>query len=149
MEIIVNDNLCRGCGVCIGACPYNAISLHEDKVIIDQTKCNFCQACIELCPTGALRLSKGEEITVLSEQNPIAVLQESEPQNLTQQKSNWGVVALTLFGQHVLPKMMDLVAGYLEQKSASTSERRDAYSDAKSFNDSNRRRRQRRGRMIS
>ena len=149
MEMIVIDDLCRGCGVCIGACPNNAISLCGGKAIIDQDKCRFCQSCINVCPRGALQLSKGEEIAVLSEQNTISVMNTPETQNLTQQKGSWGVLALSLFGQYVLPKMMELVTSYFEQRLVSTSESGKVSSEESSFNYSNHRRRQRHGRMIS
>lgn len=45
---------CCGCGVCMGACPKNAITMQQDKYgmlypIIDQSKCINCHLCINTC----------------------------------------------------------------------------------------------------
>ena len=41
--------LCVGCGVCIGACPINAITKEGHKVSIGET-CSACGECIAICP---------------------------------------------------------------------------------------------------
>jgi len=50
---VVKDK-CTGCGVCVDACPYNAIDMQEDIAIIDLPKCTLCGACIEQCPVDAI-----------------------------------------------------------------------------------------------
>ncbi|ABP49989.1 4Fe-4S dicluster domain-containing protein [Pyrobaculum arsenaticum] len=58
--VLVNDELCIGCGACIQACPYGARFFNPVKGVVD--KCTFCEhriyqgklpACVETCPTGA------------------------------------------------------------------------------------------------
>lgn len=58
--VLVNDDLCIGCGACIQACPYGARYSNPIKGVAD--KCTFCDhriyqgllpACVEACPTGA------------------------------------------------------------------------------------------------
>ena len=58
--VLVNDDLCIGCGACIQACPYGARFYNPIKGVVD--KCTFCShriyqgklpACVETCPTGA------------------------------------------------------------------------------------------------
>lgn len=58
--VLVNEDLCIGCGSCIPACPYGARYRHIEKKKVD--KCDFCQArrdrgdlpaCVTTCPTKA------------------------------------------------------------------------------------------------
>jgi Fe-S-cluster-containing dehydrogenase component len=59
--VILHEDLCNGCGRCIGACPYGA-----PKRTLEgrASKCHFCwrrldtgepPACVETCPTRALQ----------------------------------------------------------------------------------------------
>jgi TPP-dependent indolepyruvate ferredoxin oxidoreductase alpha subunit len=55
--ILVNENKCTGCGICIKSCQYNAVTLDSSKrkVII----CDTCQGnptCVKYCPKHALTL---------------------------------------------------------------------------------------------
>jgi len=65
----VNDQ-CNGCGVCVDACPFKAISISEDeqKAVINVTKCMGCGVCEDICAVSALKLerdpSKGEPLDV-------------------------------------------------------------------------------------
>jgi len=55
MTMLVNQELCKGCGICVDACPNGAISLSGGKAVIDQAKCTSCELCAEICPTSALQ----------------------------------------------------------------------------------------------
>ncbi|MBE9512786.1 MAG: FAD-dependent oxidoreductase [Chloroflexi bacterium] len=56
-EIEVNEDLCSGCGVCVGVCPYEASTLETSekgiKSAIDELKCKRCGVCVSACPSGA------------------------------------------------------------------------------------------------
>ena len=54
---------CIGCGSCLAACSFDALSAGSDRVRIDRERCTVCGACVEACPSGALTLV-GERITV-------------------------------------------------------------------------------------
>ena len=55
--VMVDQDVCRGCWMCVMACPFGAIVPDpEAKVAI---KCDACKdmeqpACVAACPTGAL-----------------------------------------------------------------------------------------------
>lgn len=55
--ITVNEEKCNGCGWCIQACKYGAITLHPDslKAIVCDT-CNGEPVCVQWCPESALGL---------------------------------------------------------------------------------------------
>jgi len=55
MELRVILEKCTGCGVCIYACPYNAIDVIDGKAKIFES-CVDCGACVDECPEGALVL---------------------------------------------------------------------------------------------
>jgi pyruvate formate lyase activating enzyme len=61
-EIVHRDSLCTNCGLCIEACPENAISLKDKGVSIDREKCTNCGDCTGACITGALKVM-GETMT--------------------------------------------------------------------------------------
>ncbi len=54
----VVEDLCSGCGICIGVCPYGAREMDEEKkkVKVTEVLCEGCGACTAACPTGAARL---------------------------------------------------------------------------------------------
>lgn len=55
-EVLINDNACQRCEVCVNKCPVDALYLENDKVKVDQDKCIFCGECQIICPTKAVRL---------------------------------------------------------------------------------------------
>ncbi|MBN1754846.1 CoB--CoM heterodisulfide reductase iron-sulfur subunit A family protein [bacterium] len=51
----INEEICSGCRICIGMCPFSAISRDIEKSIsvVDETLCRGCGTCSAACPTGA------------------------------------------------------------------------------------------------
>ncbi|MEW6662509.1 MAG: 4Fe-4S dicluster domain-containing protein [Bacillota bacterium] len=53
--VVVNNEDCTGCGLCIEACQYNSISLHPNTGLA--IKCDLCAGkpeCVLACPMGVL-----------------------------------------------------------------------------------------------
>lgn len=45
---------CIGCGKCVKACAFEAITLENNLAYIDHQKCKLCRKCAAECPTGAI-----------------------------------------------------------------------------------------------
>jgi len=50
----VYENTCISCGLCVEACPQDAMSLIEGKAVIDLGKCTACGECVRVCPVNAI-----------------------------------------------------------------------------------------------
>jgi uncharacterized protein (DUF362 family)/Pyruvate/2-oxoacid:ferredoxin oxidoreductase delta subunit len=50
---------CRLCGVCVEACPSQAIAIENGRLTFDYHRCIRCFCCRELCPDGALDVRDG------------------------------------------------------------------------------------------
>ena len=62
-RIIVDEKVCKGCSMCINACPKNIIALSKDRLnakgyhpatLTDKEKCIGCKACAIMCPDVAI-----------------------------------------------------------------------------------------------
>ena len=51
---------CLGCGDCVAACQFGAISVNPETGIaeVDEDKCTSCGACVKACPRGIIELRK-------------------------------------------------------------------------------------------
>jgi uncharacterized Fe-S center protein len=53
---VIDLSKCTGCGQCIEACAFKALSLLEEKVVRDEEKCLNCNNCLYLCPEKVFSL---------------------------------------------------------------------------------------------
>jgi NADH:ubiquinone oxidoreductase subunit F (NADH-binding)/(2Fe-2S) ferredoxin len=60
IEYVIDDEKCTGCGVCLRACPYGAISgAKKEPHIIDPLVCRRCGICAEGCAFEAITVHSG------------------------------------------------------------------------------------------
>lgn len=45
---------CKGCGICITVCKFDALRLEGEKILVDDPKCKLCSVCTFSCPDLAL-----------------------------------------------------------------------------------------------
>lgn len=51
---LIDEQRCSGCKLCIGLCPYGAISFEDGVCKIDETFCKGCGVCASACPVKAI-----------------------------------------------------------------------------------------------
>ncbi len=51
-------NICNHCTACVNACPYNALSIKDGKVIYDKIFCKECDLCLKACKHNSLPKAK-------------------------------------------------------------------------------------------
>ena len=68
--IIVNCERCKGCNLCVAACPLHILALTEKQVNkkgyqyavqMQQDTCNGCASCAIVCPDGCITVYKKRE----------------------------------------------------------------------------------------
>ena len=66
-RVIVNEDICKGCEMCVAACPLGIMALSSDRlngkgyypaVQIDESKCIGCAFCALMCPDVAITVEK-------------------------------------------------------------------------------------------
>lgn len=59
MALIIDKELCTGCGSCVDECPFEAMEL-KDGLAQSNDKCTLCGACVDACPEEAITLEEVE-----------------------------------------------------------------------------------------
>lgn len=66
-RVTFKENTCKGCGLCIDACPVKIIEIDSQKLnskgyhpahCIDMNKCRGCAMCATMCPDVAIIVEK-------------------------------------------------------------------------------------------
>jgi heterodisulfide reductase subunit A len=52
---VIDEELCSACRICIGLCPFTAITLDNEKgvSVVNDALCKGCGTCVAACPSGA------------------------------------------------------------------------------------------------
>ena len=60
--MIVDDDRCNGCGLCVEACPFSSVFLHPEKNVAKICDmCNGKPLCVKYCPAECIRYIAWEE----------------------------------------------------------------------------------------
>ncbi len=66
-KLIFNTDNCKGCGLCVDACPKHLLQLSRDRInrkghhpaeITDQEACVACTSCAIMCPDCIITIEK-------------------------------------------------------------------------------------------
>lgn len=61
------DDVCKGCGLCVQACPVKIIELDKHHInnkgynparVMDMEKCTGCASCARFCPDCAIEVER-------------------------------------------------------------------------------------------
>jgi heterodisulfide reductase subunit A len=77
----VVEELCSGCRICNGLCPFNAISFDAPRRVsaINSALCQGCGTCVAACPAGAIRGSAFSDEQVLAQIEGLLMANLSTP----------------------------------------------------------------------
>ena len=62
-RVTIDDFFCKGCGLCVDACPHEPIELVATKGYhpahcTDEDKCTGCATCATMCPDVAITVER-------------------------------------------------------------------------------------------
>jgi len=60
MAIRIIENKCKGCGICLNHCPFDALTMENSLAVVGPS-CTSCRVCIEKCPFDAIELIEVEK----------------------------------------------------------------------------------------
>lgn len=56
---VPDKTICVACGVCMQACPKNAVSVYKGCFArVDENKCVGCGLCAKACPAGCITIAE-------------------------------------------------------------------------------------------
>lgn len=66
-NVIINEEKCKGCGLCVRACPKKIVALSSTKLnskgyhpaeVTDMDECVACASCARTCPDAVITIQK-------------------------------------------------------------------------------------------
>ena len=67
VKLTIDEILCKGCGLCVRACPKGILALSKTKInakgyhpaeLTDAAACVVCASCAKTCPDVVIRIEK-------------------------------------------------------------------------------------------
>jgi len=82
--VVVQQDVCNGCGYCVSACPFGVLgrskadgAVHKCTLCYDRQKGDMAPACAKACPTGSIQF--GDLAQQLAQRLPMQHSQASRP----------------------------------------------------------------------
>jgi len=158
----IDRDRCTGCGICVEACPNEAIKIQDGFAHILTEHCAECGTCAEVCPQGAVLLmeeaNSQEQSMAKADRQPanrskeVIKVRVPPPPTLAPERPSpaqqLGLAlggALTFLGREVAPRLLRLAVDWVEdqirapQETASRSIQRQRAQDDKARRQSARR----------
>jgi 2-oxoglutarate ferredoxin oxidoreductase subunit delta len=69
-KVTFQENICKGCGLCVTVCPMKIITLDNDKInakgyhpatVKEMNKCIGCASCATICPDVVITVERETE----------------------------------------------------------------------------------------
>lgn len=66
-RVTIDEETCKGCSLCVRACPKKIVSLSKEKInakgyhpseVIEMEKCIACGSCARTCPDSCITIEK-------------------------------------------------------------------------------------------
>jgi 2-oxoglutarate ferredoxin oxidoreductase subunit delta len=66
-KVIFATDICKGCGLCVNACPKKLLTIAKDKInkkgyspaeMTDESQCIGCGFCYTMCPDSVITIEK-------------------------------------------------------------------------------------------
>lgn len=57
--VVIDEELCIGCGACVSLCPKNILVIDEKNgkcKVTEEVKCDRLRGCMKICPVDAIKI---------------------------------------------------------------------------------------------
>jgi len=85
--VVVQQDICNGCGYCVPACPFGVVALdehdgtaHKCTLCYDRLKGGFEPACAKACPTNSIQFGELHNLQVRAEERVRSLHDQGVPQ---------------------------------------------------------------------